>query len=179
MPIGLTLLVAGALFVSGCSDDKKEEASKPTVNSSLPRVYETPDGKVDLGDGETVTLETPEGTHLLMNERLPDDFPKDFPILEGAKIQTSSVQPKKDSVLQTTRYFIALGAAEAFEKYLGALPAVGYKLGEQKRVDDGPAGFDASVMFQGEGDKSKESGQVVVSINKEQVQVSITLTTVK
>lgn len=181
---GLMLLLAGAPFVGGCSDDKSKAGSKATTKStasdSIPRVYESPDGKVEVGGGgDTVEIETPEGKSLLINGRLPDEFPKGFPIIDGANFQTSSVQPKKDSTLQTTRYFIDLDAPAVFDRYIAELPAAGYKLVDQKRVDDGPAGFDASISFEGQGDLVNQSGIVVISFNKEKVQVSITLTLAK
>ncbi|MBI1843142.1 MAG: hypothetical protein HYR89_00780 [Actinobacteria bacterium] len=179
-PTLLVALVAGALVLSGCGDDKGDDASKPSAKDTLPRTYETPEGKVAFSEGgDTVTIETPEGKSLLINGRLPDDFPDGFPILKGAKIQTSSVQPKSDSIVQTTRYFVELGGAEAYEQYLDLLVAAGYRLGEKTRVDDGPAGFDGSITFKGEGDRSKQSGLVSVSLNKAQVQVSVTLTILK
>lgn len=179
--LALIALATGPLVWMGCGSDSDEGADKPSTKDTLPRTYETPEGKVAFSEGgDTVTIETPEGKSLLINGKLPDDFPDAFPILEDADIQVSSVQSKSDSIVQTTRYFVALGTgAEAYERYLALLPDSGYRVGEKTRVDDGPAGFDGTISFAGEGDRSKESGVLNISINKEQVQVSITLTIAK
>ncbi len=179
--LALLALATGPVMWMGCGSDSNDASDKPSAKDTLPRTYETPEGKVAFSEGgDTVTIETPEGKSLLINGRLPDDFPDAFPILKDANIQVSSVQPKSDSIMQTTRYFVAVGTgAEVFERYLTLLPDAGYRVGEKTRVDDGPAGFDGTIAFEGKGDRSKQSGKVNVSINKEQVQVSVTLTIAK
>lgn len=174
-----TLLVVAVFLAGGCGDDKPQTAPKGS-NPTVPRSYETSDGKLEFSEGgDSVRVETPDGKSMLINGRLPDDFPKSFPILTGAVIQTSSVQEKSDAIVRTTRYYINGEAGDAYEKYLDLLPKAGYALGEQKRVDNGPTGFDGTIVFKGEGDLDKDSGVVSVSINKQQVQVSITLTTAR
>lgn len=181
---GVVLVAAAAVAIfvvlmGGCGGDSSKSSSKSST-SSVPRSYESSEGKVQFSEGgDTVKIETPEGTSLLINGKLPDDFPKGFPILKDAVIQASSVQPKSGATLRTTRYYTKLAAPEAYDQYMQLLAKAGYVTGETTRQDEGPSGFEGSIKFQGEGARSNQSGIISVSIQYEKVQVSVSLTTSK
>ncbi len=90
--IAIVVVTLSALVVGSCSKKK---------------TYKTPSGDVTVtGNNEQATWKAEDGTTATVGQgvAIPDDFPKDVPMVEGANVMMATKSPKGHSVrMQTSK----------------------------------------------------------------------------
>lgn len=128
------------------------------------QVLEDQGVSVDL-DGESVTVDTPDGS-FTAGSGLPEGFPADFPLPEGAEVAGGVSGIDQYDVVVS--FMVPGGVAQSADFYRVALPAAGYK------IDNELSGTDRSnAVFEISG--NGVSGQVILNPAVNATQLAVTL----
>ena len=132
---------------------------------------ETDDGnaKVDLDDGD-FKVETDDGSFSASSDGdLPDEFPEDFPMPDGAKVQFSgSGDSGGGDGGVVVAFTVDDSVGDVFDFFIDELPKAGYRV-VQKTTSEDPAS--GSIVFEGEHNGliflGEESGATTVTVTLE------------
>jgi hypothetical protein len=108
----LALALLLVLGVTGCKKAEDEIAEKVAED-----ILSDGDAKVDIEDGgDSITIETGDGETTILGggDKLPDGFPRDFPIDDDAKVGTSSTIAANGKV---TYYITLVSRGEVNDLY--------------------------------------------------------------
>lgn len=163
----LVVLVIGLVVISlsacsAVSDKIGEKASEKIIEKST-------GGKVDINGGN-VKIKSKDGKGELNvgSQKLPDSFPKDFPVYKGAKVEgsmTSTENGKTTMIvtLSTTDKYSAVA-----DYYKSSLPNSGYTVASTMDVGQ------AITFGLKQGDE--DVGGVVIADSDGKIGITITLT---
>ncbi len=156
----VVLTLALLAFLSGCATLTQKAAEKA--------VEQTTGAKVNTKE-KKVTVETEEGKTEVQVEtkKLPEDFPEDFPICEGAKEFNFLRQEGSEGVHLTVNYLVDKGLSEVDDFYKDSLPKNGYKIQQSISTSE----F-TSYTFK----KDKIEGVVSMNVEEDTKQTSVMIT---
>lgn len=131
---------------------------------------ETDEGsaKVDLDDGD-FEVETDDGSFSASSDGdLPEDFPDDFPMPDGAKVQFSGSGGSAEGSGMVVSFVVDDSVDDVFEFFLEELPKAGYTVTQKMESEDPPS---ANIIFEGAANGliiiAEESGKTSVAVTLE------------
>jgi len=123
-PLAICVVPVLSLSVLGCASIARKATEKAIEN----RIEKESGGKARVNvEKGSVEVETEEGkTRVEAGEgaRLPENFPKDVPVYEGAKVASAITQDEGGSVSFT----VSAGFRDVSDFYRSALQKAGYKV---------------------------------------------------
>ena len=151
---------------SGCSFLARK-ASEEAVEKAIEK--ETgKDTEVDLGEGK-VKVKTKGGeTEMQTGGNLPQDFPEEFPLYQGAEIKSTLRNESEDKV----HFQVFFETSDEFSKvanfYKEKLPKAGYKISSTVETQEG------SAFYLSKGEESV--GMVMVNKDGDKTTFVVTIT---
>lgn len=145
-----------AALATGCSSVGEGIANQ---------VLEDQGVQVDL-DGESVTVEGPDGQTITAGAGIPEAFPDDFPLPDGAVASGGVTGADAQFDIVVSLQVPDTSVEEVADFYRQALPAAGYEI-----TQDVSGGSNSVLSIAGNG----FTGDVVSNPAGDQVQLAITL----
>lgn len=131
--LAVSALAAVTLSASGCGFIAQKAAEKASEKA----VEDATGAKVDLDD-DKVTIESTSGAFSFGgDQKLPDGFPKDVPVREGAKIVSSMTNTAENGDTWIVNYETADAPAAIYDWSLEQLEAEGWKVEVKAQQDSG------------------------------------------
>lgn len=159
------LALAFALGLSGCgavADKAGEEIGEEIAGGILGADVEV--------EGDSVTVETEDGSVTMSSTEgaLPDGFPDDFPVYDGAEIDATSTMAGDDSTDFYVNMYSDDAAKDVYEWYKSELVSEGWTIDSDLFM--ATDGEDSGLLS-----ASKGSDQVSIAVSTEDDRTAFTL----
>jgi hypothetical protein len=138
------------------------------ISMLLPMLMVAAAVAVACGGGDSKTVSIPGGGEVSVSDKLPDSFPKDYPIYDGAKVKGSLSGTTKGISGTTVTWETGDSLSKVTDFYTNAFKSGNWKTDSNGQVND-------SSYWSGESSDGKKSHYILVSTQGDKTNIIVTV----